>query len=360
MSRVKISFLTAACAMALATPMIAQRGQQTPGAPVPGAAPAGAVLGVGTYIHLVSDVNGSLAFYSELLGAQPNGNPAGPRAFAPNEVVSNLYNTPGSLFRGGTVRIAGTELGGAELVDWQVSDRKRVQPRLQDAGTATLVLNVRDLDLAAAALGKNGGSIVTPRGQAVMATTDTRESRMLLGRDPDGFLIAVFQPVPVPEATAPATSNIIGASLVVTVADLDKAVRFYRDALGFDVQPSAPFAADKTVADLAGLPGVQLRCASALIPGTALPVEFIEFKGVDRKPLGADVHGVGSSVLRLRVKDIDATIAALKTGGATVASANGQPVTFANGQRMAIVSDPNGIFVQPVQAAPPQPARGRE
>jgi predicted enzyme related to lactoylglutathione lyase len=93
----------------------------------------------------------------------------------------------------------------------------------------------------------------------------------------------------------------------------------------------------------------------ALVPGTAFSVTLVEFKGVDRKPLGADVHGVGSSVLRLRVKDIDATIAALKAAGVTVASANGQPVTFANGQRMAIMSDPNGIFVQVVQAAPPQP-----
>jgi tryptophanase len=65
-------------------------------------------------------------------------------------------------------------------------------------------------------------------------------------------------------------------------------------------------------------------------------------------------------VLRLRVKAIDATIAALKSAGVTVASAGGQPVTFANGQRMAIMSDSNAIFVQVVQAAPPQPARGRE
>jgi predicted enzyme related to lactoylglutathione lyase len=314
----------------------------------------------------VSDVNSSLAFYSELLGAPPNGNATGPRQFAPNEVVSNLYNTPGSLFRGGTVRIAGTELGGAELVDWQVGERKRVQPRIQDAGAATLILNVRDIAAAGAALGKNGGSILTPKAEPVLATVHAGKGRMLLGRDPDGFLIGVMQlDSPPAETTAPATSNVVGASLLVTVADLDKAVRFYRDALGFDLARPTPWETDKALADLAGLPkGAQRRSASALIPGTALPVEFIEFKGIERKVLGADAHGVGSSVLRLRVKDIDATIAALKAGGASVASANGEPVTFANGQRMAIVSDPNGIFVQTVQAAPPQttpaaqPARG--
>jgi predicted enzyme related to lactoylglutathione lyase len=343
--------------MALATPIGAQRGQQPPPTPVPGAAPAGAVLGVGTYIHLVSDVNNSLAFYGELLGVDPNANargPVGPRVFAPNEVVSNLYNTPGALFRGGTVRIPNTELGGAELVDWQTSDRKRVQPRLQDAGALTLMLTVRDISVAAAALSSHGGSIITPKGQPVLTETETGKGLALLGRDPDGFLIGVEQPIVSGEAAATA-GNVISTKLIVTVADLDKATRLYHDALGFDVHPVKPLGPDRGIAALAGLPGVQSRCAAALIPGTALTVEFVELKGVERKPLGADVHGVGSSVLRLRVKDIDATIAALKAAGVTVASANGQPVTFANGQRMAIMSDSNGIFVQVVQAAPPQP-----
>jgi catechol 2,3-dioxygenase-like lactoylglutathione lyase family enzyme len=268
--------------------------------------------------------------------------------------VSNLYNTPGSLFRGGTVRIAGTELAGAELVDWQTSDRKRVQPRLQDAGALTLVLTVRDLSVAAAALSNHGGSIITPQGQPALIETETGKSLALLGRDPDGFLIGAEQTLP-PGQSAGATGNVLGARLIVTVADLDKATRVYHDALGFDVHPVKPLGPDKGIAALAGLPGVQSRCAAALIPGTALMVEFVELRGVERKPLGADVHGVGSSVLRLRVKDIDATIAALKASGATVASAKGEPVTFANGQRMAIVSDPNSIFVQPVQAPPPQP-----
>jgi predicted enzyme related to lactoylglutathione lyase len=276
-------------------------------------------------------------------------------------VVSNLYNTPGSLFRGGTIRINGTELGGAELVDWNASERKKVQPRIQDAGSMTLLLTVRDLATAVVAFEKNGASIVTPNGRPLALDGINGPSRTLLGRDPDGFLIGIEQLDKQPEATTPPTSNIVGATLIVTVADLGKATRFYKDALGFDVQPSKPLGPDPELAALAGLPkGLKSQCATALIPGTALRVEFVELSGVERKSLGADVHGVGSSVLRLRVKDIDATIAAMKAAGATVASANGQPVTFANGQRMAIMSDPNGIFVQPVQAAPPQPGRGRE
>jgi len=349
--------------LAASIALVASLAAQQPAAPAPGAAPAGAVIGVGTYIHLVSDVNNSIPFYSELLGAMPNGRangPTGPREFAPNEVVSSLYGTPGSLFRGGTIRIAGSEIQGAELSDFQTSDRKRVQPRLQDAGSMTLALVVRDITVAAAALAKNGGSIITPKGQPISSETDLGPGKALLGRDPDGFLIGLEQPNKLPETTAPETSNVIGASLIVTVADLAKATSFYKSALGFDVKPAKPLGPDKDLVALAGLPAaIKSQCATALIPGTAVRVEFLEITGVDRKALGADAHGVGSSVLRLRVKDIDQTVASLKANGATVASANGQPVTFMNGQRMAIVSDANSIFVQTVQAAPPQPVRGQ-
>jgi catechol 2,3-dioxygenase-like lactoylglutathione lyase family enzyme len=364
-----IGLFVAACAAVPAA--LAQRGTQ-PAVPAPTAAtparkaapaPEGSVLGVGTYIHLVSDVNNSIAFYSDLLGAMPNarGNaPAGPREFAPNEVVSNLYNTPGSRFRGGTIRIAGSEIAGAELVDWDVAGRKRVHPRVQDPGTLTLLLTVRDIEPALAAFSRNGASVVTPGGRPVGGRQGAGTSQTLLGRDPDGFLIEVRQLKPAPATTAPATSNIIGASLRITVADLDRAVRLYRDALGFVVQPPVTLALTPNAAAVAGLRRGQVRRALTVVPGTSVSVNLIEYTGVPRRTLGADVHGVGSSVLRLRVKDIDATIAALKARGVTVASANGQPVTFANGQRMAILSDPNGMFIQAVQAAPPQPASGRE
>src|SRR5258706_13159875 len=80
-------------AVVLAAPLVAQRGQQQPAVPVPGAAPAGAVVGVGTYIHLVSDEHTSMAFYTDLLGAPANGNPTALNVFAPHDVVANPSTT---------------------------------------------------------------------------------------------------------------------------------------------------------------------------------------------------------------------------------------------------------------------------
>src|SRR6185503_9393171 len=103
----------AVCAFGLMTVVAAQRGPApaAPAAPVANAAPAGDVIGIGTFIHSVSDANTSTAFYNELLGVMPNPT-APPRVFAPNEVVANLYGTPGTPYRGGTIRIPATEIAG--------------------------------------------------------------------------------------------------------------------------------------------------------------------------------------------------------------------------------------------------------
>src|SRR6056300_1116097 len=60
---------------------------------------AGDVLGSGNYIHIVEDLDRTLAFYQELLGAEPNGGTE-PRAFGALEPVLQMYNAVGTEFRG--------------------------------------------------------------------------------------------------------------------------------------------------------------------------------------------------------------------------------------------------------------------
>jgi hypothetical protein len=92
------------------------------------------------------------------------------------------------------------------------------------------------------------------------------------------------------------------------------------------------------------------------VPGTAVPLTFIEVAGASR--FEPTIHDPGAGMLRLRVRDIASITAKLKAAGGVVASAGGSPVTFANGQQMVVVHDPDNFFLQPVQAAPPQPPRG--
>jgi predicted enzyme related to lactoylglutathione lyase len=353
----RLTKLAVALALAATVPVAAQRGPgQPPAPPSPYAAPAGEVLGVGTFIHAVTDVNNSAAFYAEFLGAMVNG-AAGPRQFAPNPVVASLYGVPGSDFRGGTIRIPGTEIGGAELVDWgSVPSRRAVRPKIQDPGAAVLLLSVRDIEPLVETVKKFNGAVVTPGGTPKAFAGALIKGRVVMVTDPDGFLIQLVQLDTPPESTAPAGSNVLAAGLAFTVKNADTTMRYYQDVLGF--APGLPRELNATGAGTLvpeGIAPVVAKVMVTRVPGTGVPVAFVEMQGGDANANQSTIRDPGAGMLRLRVKDIDALLPKLKAGGATVSSENGQPVTFANGQRMVVIHDPNNFFIQPVQAAPPQP-----
>ena len=56
-------------------------------------------------------------------------------------------------------------------------------------------------------------------------------------------------------------------------------------------------------------------------------------------------------MLRLMVRDLDASLAKAKAGGATVAPGNDPPVTLGIGRRMAVVVGPDGLLLQLAEAA---------
>jgi hypothetical protein len=85
-------------------------------------------------------------------------------------------------------------------------------------------------------------------------------------------------------------------------------------------------------------------------------VEFLEFKGADRKPVHSRLQDPGSAVLRLVVRDVDAIVKKLDSSGAKVASEGGGVITLPGGNttiRAAITSAPDNLFVQVLQAPTP-------
>src|SRR5712691_8767094 len=103
----------------------------------------------------------------------------------------------------------------------------------------------------------------------------------------------------------------------------------------------------------------QYRVANMDVPATGLRVEFIDFKGVDRKPVRGNIQDPGSTRMQVQVRDVDAAIAALKASGGTVVSTGGNTVDLPGRggatTKVAIVRDPNNLFLVLLQAAP---ARG--
>ncbi len=164
-------------------------------------------------------------------------------------------------------------------------------------------------------------------------------------QDPDGFIVEVTQLIPLPAQAAASTGNLFGGSFELSIADTEQTVKFYRDLLGFQLRVGDTFNGNKLMADTAGTPGAQFRQSSGQIPGTSVRITFIEFKGIDRKPLQTRVQDPGTAILQLRVRDVDSAVKTLKAGGATVVSTGGEAVSLGN-RRLAIVRDPNNLFLE--------------
>ena len=318
-------FLTAVFTLAFASILFAQT-------------PPDVITGAGNFSPIVADLDRSLAFYHDAFGLDvPGPAVAGPRPFQVDASLLNFLGVPTAQIRFATVRIPGSTMG-IEIVDFKDIDRKPVQPRLQDPGAVRLILLVRDIDAMFARLKSAKVPVVTVGGAPL--------NRAVIVKDPDGFFIQIMQPDPLPETTAPAASNIIGARFGLTIADTDKTIRVYRDLLGFQPQTEAAFRTDKPLNDLMNTPGAQIRRSTARVPGSAVDWELLEFKGIDRKPIGTRIQDPGATRFQLRVRDADATVKTLTTAGGTVITTGGDggPITMRN-LRVALVRELNNLFL---------------
>jgi catechol 2,3-dioxygenase-like lactoylglutathione lyase family enzyme len=288
------------------------------------AADPGVVVGVGGFSHIVANVEKSVEFYRDVIGLEM---PNPPRAFDSTQWIIDMGNTPGAQSRPAILRIPGSKLG-VELIDY-----KDIDPLMAKLKEAQAHINSK------------GGEPAT-----IMGANGSR-GRVVFVQDPDGFFIELSQRDPAPATTAPASSNIIGGAFEIIVADLDQTLHLYRDVLGFQTQPPTAFDGTKLMMDTAGTPGAQFRRSSALIPGTSVMMAFMEFKDIDRKPLHTRVQDPGTAILQVGVRDVDATVKALKAAGVTVISKNGEPVM--NGtSKFCLVRDPNNLFLELFQRGP--------
>jgi len=148
------------------------------------------VLGVGPFLHIVSDLDQSLAFYHEALGLEIAG-PPGEHKFTDNPAVANLYGVPGQQFRAAVLKISGSPMG-IELVQWGEARKPKGGP-LAGPGVATL-------------------SLRRPDGPKSL-------------RDPDGF------PVELEQSESP------GAGLTVSISDVGKTTDLYGRLFGSKLGP---------------------------------------------------------------------------------------------------------------------------
>ncbi len=139
------------------------------------------------------------------------------------------------------------------------------------------------------------------------------------------------------------------------VTNLDRSLAFYRDVLGLEVAANNPFSGNPAIMALGNTPGAQSRFAALRVPGSAVGVELIEYKDIDRRPQHPRFVDPGAANLALRVRDIDSVYAKLQTFGATILTSGGKPATIDNGSFL-FVQDPDGFVVELSKGTPPADA----
>jgi len=304
-----------------------------------GTAPSHApVVGMLNYIHATDDLDRTLAFYHDVFGLDA---PAPRPLLSPG--VSALTNSPGVKLRLSTLHFPNTPFG-FELTEFTDVDRKPGRARTTDPGAALIALRVKDMEPVLAAIKKLKTPVITTSGAPVTIVTPNGKIRSLLIRDPDGYVIEVVESTPPADANAP--GNVFGASMGLTVADMESTVKFYHGLLGFNLKGKMEFSNDPPIVDLIGAPHAQFRELTATVPGTKALIAFYEYKGVPRKPFHLRVPDPGAPAIALRVTDLDGLLVRLRASNVEVTSAQGQVAQFSPTVRNIFVEDPNGLNIE--------------
>jgi catechol 2,3-dioxygenase-like lactoylglutathione lyase family enzyme len=313
-------------------------------APVPNPTNKTGVIGLMHAIHSTNDVDKTLAFYQAVFSV---GGQVRPFASTGPQI---LTNSPGA-----TLRVAMTQLKGGfnfELTEFGNVERQlHKQPDIADPGAPMMKILVRDIDAIVAAAKKVNAPIVTTSGAPVTVPTSAGKAKAIIMRDPDGYFVEAIQATPAADSPE---GPVIGAIMGLTVRDVDETLKYWNGVLGNEMAAETKFSSDAAMLDLLGLPkGASYRMGGGLISGSKARIEFIEIKGVTRKPFDLRVTDANACGMAIRVGHIRELLAKIKANGGRVLSRDGQLVEWSDTVRNVFVKDPNGLNLELVGSADP-------
>lgn len=125
----------------------------------------------------------------------------------------------------------------------------------------------------------------------------------------------------------------------ISVADLDRSLAFYRDALGFELLDRY------TLSDegLSAAVGAEVTGEFAQLDGRGARIELVEYDAGAAVETRA-VYDTGATHLGIEVADVDAAVEALP--GDVDVDVVGGPRTTGSGTRICFLRDPDGTLVE--------------
>jgi glyoxylase I family protein len=131
------------------------------------------------------------------------------------------------------------------------------------------------------------------------------------------------------------------------VSDLERALAFYRDGLGFGEVSRLSFS-DPGTQQLLGLPGAKLEAIYLRRDGTTLELLFFPQPGTHLARGPREMNQVGLTHLSFLVEDLDAALAKLRALGARVLDETRLGGDGA-GPKAIFLTDPDGTRIELVE-----------
>ncbi|HXD73038.1 MAG TPA: VOC family protein [Vicinamibacterales bacterium] len=333
------------------------------------------VIGLMHAIHSTNDVEKTLVFYQQVfaLNGQVRGfDPKGPRI---------LTNSPTASLRVAMMNLTGHT--GPSAMNFELTQfgdlprQENKRPDIRDPGAPMMKWLVRDLDTVVANVKRVGAPIVTRGGAPVTVMTPIGSAKAIIVRDPDGYFIEAIQATPAiiaatdaeptpgrgrgrgPDANAapaapPPPSQVVGEVIGLTVRDMSETLKYWNGVLGMDMPQPTKWEKDQAMLDLLGLPkGAEYRLSSGVVSGSPAKIEFMEVKGISRKPFDLRVTDAMACGAAIRVGHIRDVLAKIKASGGRVMSKDEALVDWSDTIRNVFVKDPNGMNLELVGAADP-------
>jgi catechol 2,3-dioxygenase-like lactoylglutathione lyase family enzyme len=310
-------------------------------------AAAGRMVRANAQIHIVADLDRSIAFYREGLGLELDGKP-GPLTDS-TLLARARESAPRAQARTASFLIPGSEMKFM-LIEFSNIERRTVQQRVYDPGVVRFSISVRDIDAALAKVKPYGITVLTSGGGPVFTQRPRNQTRAVMMKDPDGFVFEFVQADPPPASAVAASSNIYNARASLVVANIDTAFGVYRDVLGFKVRE--PNVVNDAVLNLEGTPGAVARTSITNPPGATNFWVLWEFTKIQRQTLQTRVQDPGSPALSLWVENLSDLLKSLKAAGARVETGGGEPIALDQETRGVLVRSPDGLLLDLLERKP--------
>jgi catechol 2,3-dioxygenase-like lactoylglutathione lyase family enzyme len=136
------------------------------------------------------------------------------------------------------------------------------------------------------------------------------------------------------------------SSYILTVGNIDRSLRFYRDVIGLELlrTPGAP-SAQPTIQRLTATPGALWRSAAFHLPLTSTELLLTEYTRIARRALRPRAVDPGAATLVVTVRDLGPILAAARIAQTPILTRGGQPLSPHPGERAIVFLDPDGVSV---------------